>query len=104
MVSGQASRLVSAARGYTYLQVYQAVWYLIKIKETTLEDIDRYGIGLLTYSDQVMQDAMAFMETLKVKRLNAAETAEASKLVKVEEVPIKRQKQRIKREEFNWDE
>ena len=103
MVESQVSRLIS--QGFTYQQIFNAIWYFETIKDKPISsEIDKYGIGLLSSVPKNMEEALNYFKRLAKTRERAFISAEKSKKSKKEEVIIERQKRKIIREEFNWDE
>ena len=88
---------------YSYQEIFNGIWYLYVHKGLDKGNIDTYGIGLLK-SQGTMEEALSHINRLARIRERAAASAEKVKDNQPEIVKIKRQKRRVHREEFDWDE
>ena len=95
---------VSAIRfNFTYQQIFNAIWYTYIHRGVKISSIDTYGIGLLR-DVKNMEEAQGYFDRLAATRARAAESARKSKDHTPKKVMVKRQKQRVYREEYDWDE
>lgn len=100
MVQAQVKRLQVK---YTLQDIFNAIWFTYVKKGVSIQSIDTYGIGLLTDAKN-MEEALGWFRQLARTRAKAAQSAQKSKKIKPKEIIIKRQKQKVYREEFDWDE
>ena len=100
MVQAQVRRMTFS---YTLQEIFNGIWYTYVKKGVPIESIDKYGIGLLTDAKN-MEEALGYFRRLAETRAKAAQSAQKGIKKKPKEITIKRQKQKVYREEFDWDE
>lgn len=100
MVKAQVNKMVFE---YTYQQIFNAIWYIYIHKQSVqISSIDTYGIGLLRDAKN-MEETLGYFRQLARTRQRAAASAKQSKNNQPEKVIVKRQKQKVYREEYDWD-
>lgn len=97
------SQVRNLKKVYTYQEIFNAIWYFYIHKGVGTDKIDKYGIGLIRDARN-MEEARKYFTSLSIKRQRAKSSAIESKKVKVNTIKTKRQKQKVRREEFDWDE
>lgn len=88
---------------YSYQEIFNGIWYLYVHKGYDKGDIDTYGLGLLKTAG-TMEEALRHINRLAQIRERAAASAEKIKNNPPKKIKVKRQKRRVHREEFDWDE
>lgn len=100
MVQAQVKRMQFS---YSLQEIFNGIWYTYVKKGVPIDSIDKYGIGLLTDAKN-MEEALGYFRRLAQTRAKAAQSAQKSKKDKPKDIIIKRQKQKVYREEFDWNE
>lgn len=100
MVKAQVKRM---SFKYSLQEIFNGIWFTYVKKGVPIDSIDTYGIGLLT-DVKNMEEALGYFKRLAQTRALAARSAQESKKNKPKEITIKRQKQKVYREEFDWNE
>ncbi len=100
MVMAQVNKMVYE---YSYQEIFNAIWYTyVHKKSVQISSIDTYGIGLLR-DEKTMEQTLGYFRGLSQIRERAARSARESKNNQPEKVIVKRQKQKVYREEYVWD-
>lgn len=95
LVNSQINKLLQ--QGYTYLDISNAIWYTF-LKLQIPNDLDTYGIHYVT---RYIEESVLYFNSLKEKARQVQKIA-ANRSEKVA-ISTKRQKQRLKRKEYDWD-
>lgn len=94
-MNSQINKLLQ--QGYTYLDISNAIWYTF-LKLQIPNDLDTYGIYYVT---RYIEESVLYFNSLKEKARQIQKIA-ANRSEKVA-ISTKRQKQRLKRKEYDWD-
>lgn len=100
MVESQVNRMRFE---YSYQEIFNAIWYFYKYKGVAISSIEIYGIGLVRDARN-MEEALGYFRQLAATRERAAASARKSKQQEKRIIKVKRQKQKVYREEYDWDE
>lgn len=88
---------------YTYQEVFNGIWYFYVHKGVDIKSIETYGIGLVRDARN-MEEALGYFRQLRSIRERAATSARKVKNKNKKIINVKRQKQKVYREEYDWDE
>lgn len=97
------SQVRGLRKNYSFQEIFNAIWYFYIHKGVGTDKIDKYGIGLIRDARN-MEEARKYFMSLSIKRERARSSAKESKKVQVNTIKTRRQKQKVRREEFDWDE
>lgn len=97
------SQLRELRRTYSYQEIINAIWFFYIHGSVKIDTVSKYGVGILRNAKN-MEQANNYFKRLRIIRERARISAIEANKVQVNTIKTKRQKQKVRKEEYDWDE